>query len=71
MIRPNLEVADVFRRYGDAFRRRFAPSLTTAQRRALSAIVSCRTAALGGQIEQCDHCGHRRFFYCTGSRLAR
>ena len=38
-------------------------SLTTAQGRALSAIERCRTAALGGQIEQCDHCGHRRFCY--------
>ncbi len=63
MIRPNLEVADVFHRYGDAFRRRFSTSLTTAQRRAMSAIERCRTAALGGQIEQCDHCGHRRFCY--------
>ena len=63
MTRPNLEVADVFHRYGDAFRRRFSTSLTTAQRRAMSAIERCRTAALGGQIEQCDHCGHRRFCY--------
>ena len=38
-------------------------SLTTAPGRALSAIERCRTAALGGQIEQCDHCGHRRFCY--------
>ena len=45
MIRPNLEVADVFHRYGDAFRRRFSTSLTTAQRRAMSAIERCRTAA--------------------------
>ena len=63
MTRPTLEVADVFHRYGDAFRRRFSTSLTTAQRRAMSAIEHCRTAALGGQIEQCDHCGHRRFCY--------
>ena len=63
MNRPTLEVADVFHRYGDAFRQRFATSLTTAQRRAMSAIEHCRTAALGGQIEQCDHCGHRRFCY--------
>ena len=38
-------------------------SLTTAPGRALSAIERCRSAALGGQIEQCDHCGHRRFCY--------
>ena len=38
-------------------------SLTTAPCRNLSAIERCRTAALGGQIEQCDHCGQRRFCY--------
>ena len=63
MIRPTLEVADVFRRYGDAFLRRFSTSLTTAPGRALSAIERCRSAALGGQIERCDHCGHCRFCY--------
>ena len=63
MTRPKVEVADVFRHGGEAFRRRFAVSLTTAQRRAISAIERCRTAALGGQIEQCDSCGHRRFCY--------
>ena len=70
MTRPNLEVADVFHRYGDAFRRRFSTSLTTAQRRAMSAIEHCRTAALGGQIEQCDHCGHRRFCYRSSTATA-
>ncbi len=63
MTRPRLEVADVFRRYGDAFRQLLGDSLTTAQRRVMSAIELCRTAALGGQIEQCDQCGHRRLCY--------
>ena len=63
MTRPKVEVADVFRHHGEAFRQRFAASLTPAQRRVMSAVERCRTAALGGQIEQCHLCGHRRFCY--------
>src|SRR5215469_4446634 len=37
--------------------------MSTAQRRIMTAIEVCRTAALGGQIEQCDHCGHQRICY--------
>jgi len=57
------EVADIFRRYGEAYRQRHAGSLSTAQRRAMSAIELCRTAALGGHVEQCDSCGHQRICY--------
>jgi len=63
MGRFGLEVADVFRRYGEAFRQRHAASLSNAQRRVMSAIELCRTAALGGHIEQCDHCDHQRISY--------
>ena len=63
MKRPPLEVADVFRRHGEAYRRRCGDTLTGLQRRVMSAIEKCRTAALGGQVEQCDRCGHRRHFY--------
>ena len=63
MSRPRLEVADIFRRYGEAFRRSCGSSLTDLQRRVMSAVELCRTAALGGQIEQCDRCGHRRICY--------
>lgn len=63
MKRPPLEVADVFRRHGEAYRRRCGDTLTGLQRRVMSAIEKCRTAALGGQIEQCDRCGHRRHCY--------
>jgi hypothetical protein len=59
----SLQVADVFRRYGEAYRRLHGASLSTAQRRAMTAIELCRTAALGGHIEQCDSCGHRRIWY--------
>ena len=63
MARFGLEVADVFRRYGDGYRQRQGTSLSTAQRRAMSAIERCRTAALGGHVERCDGCGHQRIAY--------
>jgi hypothetical protein len=65
MDRPKLEVADVFRRYGAAYREKHGASLSTAQRRVMTAIEVCRTAALGGHVEQCDECGHQRISYCS------
>jgi hypothetical protein len=58
--RPKLEVADVFRRYGAAYHEQYGASMSTAQRRVMTAIKVCRTAALGGHLEQCDQCGHER-----------
>jgi len=63
MDRPTLDVADVFRRDGDTYRDQAGPSLSTAQRRVMTAIEQCRTAALGGHVEQCNHCGHTRVWY--------
>jgi hypothetical protein len=63
MDRPSLEVADIFRRYGDVYRHEAGASLSTAQRRVMAAIETCRTAALGGHVEACDACGHRRIAY--------
>ena len=63
MDRPTLEVADVFRRYGDAYRREAGVSLASPQGRVMTAIETCRTAALGGHVEQCDACGHQRIAY--------
>jgi hypothetical protein len=60
---PKLEVADIFRRYGEAYRQQFGASLSTAQRRIMTAIEVCRTAALGGHVEVCDRCGHQRIFF--------
>lgn len=60
MDRPKLEVADVFRRYGGAYREQHGASMSTGQRRVLTAIEVCRTAALGGHLERCDDCGHER-----------
>jgi hypothetical protein len=61
--RPLPTVADVFRRYGDSYRDEAGASLSTAQRRVIHAIERCRTAALGGHVEQCDDCGHTRVWY--------
>ena len=56
MDRPKLEVADIFRHYGEAYRQKHGASLSTAQRRVMTAIEVCRTAALGGHLEHCDSC---------------
>jgi Transposase zinc-binding domain/Putative transposase len=61
--REGLEVADVFRHFGPAFRDQNGASLSTARRRAMFAIESCRTAALGGHVEACGDCGHQRVSY--------
>src|ERR1700726_867407 len=63
MARTGPEVADVFRRYCDGDRARHGASLSTAQRRGMIAIERCRTAALGGQVEKCDQCGHQRISF--------
>src|SRR6516164_4547466 len=63
MDRPRLEVGDVFRRYGEAYRQQHAGSLSRAQLRVMTAIERCRTAALGGHVEQCDPCHFQRIAY--------
>jgi hypothetical protein len=60
---PRLEVADVFRQFGDEYAR--THPLLPSQTRALRDIVDCRTAALGGRLEKCDHCGHETPVYCS------
>ena len=62
-MRPVLEVADIFRRHGDAFRATQGSRLSQAQRRVMAAIEACRTAALGGHVEQCEDCGEGRVAY--------
>jgi len=60
-VRPcGLEVADIFRQIGPAYRSQHAAALSAGQRRVMRDIERCRTAALGGHIEQCDACGHQR-----------
>src|SRR6059036_3999824 len=60
---PALEVADIFRRHGEAFRQARAGHLGGIERRVMGAITACRTAVLGGHVEQCDNCGATRIAY--------
>jgi Putative transposase/Transposase zinc-binding domain len=62
-IRPALEVADIFRRHGEAFRRSHDGHLGRVDRRVMAAIEACRTPALGGHVEQCSDCGLIRCAY--------
>ena len=62
-MRPALEVADIFRRHGEAFRQAHAQHLGRTERRVMAAIEACRTSALGGHIEQCADCGLTRCTY--------
>jgi hypothetical protein len=62
-MRPALEVADIFRRHGAAYRADQAGSLSLGQRRVMAAVEMCRTATLGGHIERCEDCGETRIAY--------
>src|SRR6202048_2774451 len=61
--RPAIEIADIRRRHGDAYRRDHAGHLGRVERRVMSAIVACRTEALGGHAEACNDCGMTRIAY--------
>jgi hypothetical protein len=63
MARPRLEVADIFRAYGAAWRKANAGHVSLAQLKVLSAIETCRTSALGGHVERCEDCAHQRVAY--------
>jgi Zn finger protein HypA/HybF involved in hydrogenase expression len=60
---PQLEVAEVFRRYEADFADKYGAMLSVAQRRAMQAIIRCRTRELGGHRWRCDDCGHERIAY--------
>jgi len=61
--RPPLEVADLVRAAGDAFIDRSRPWITWKHVKVLLAIRRCRTAALGGHLDECTRCGHRAISY--------
>ena len=63
MSRPKLEVAEIFRAYGPAYRRDHAGHLNLPQLKVMSAIETCRTAALGGHVAACTKCDHRHIAY--------
>jgi hypothetical protein len=61
--RPSLEVADIFRGHGPAWRRANAGHVSLGQLKVMSAIESCRTAALGGHVARCEKCAHTHVAY--------
>jgi hypothetical protein len=63
MARPRLEVADIFRVQGPAWRKANAGHVSLGQLKVMSAIETCRTAALGGHVERCEDCAHERVAY--------
>ena len=63
MSRPALEVADIFRDHGPAWRQANAGHLSLDQLKVMSAIENCRTAALGGHVLRCENCAHIEIAY--------
>src|SRR5262245_56941958 len=63
MPRPALEVADIFRSHGAAWREAHARHLSLGQLKAMAAIEACRTAELGGHVAACEDCGHTVIAY--------
>ena len=63
MSRPSLEVADIFRGHGPAWRRANAGHVSLGQLKVMSAIENCRTAALGGHVARCEECAHSQISY--------
>jgi hypothetical protein len=61
--RPTLEVADIFRGHGAAWRQANAGHVSLDQLKVMSAIESCRTAALGGHVLRCENCSHTLIAY--------
>src|SRR2546423_8092977 len=63
MPRPALEVADIFRGHGAAWRSAHAGHVSLDQLKMMSAIERCRTAALGGHVARCEDCSHTLVAY--------
>ena len=62
-MRTSIEVADIFRAEGAGYRAAQASHLNLTQLKVMSAIETCRTAALGGHVDACEDCGHQRIAY--------
>ena len=63
MPRPSLEIADIFRGHGAAWRRANAGHVSLGQLKVMSAIESCRTASLGGHVARCEDCAYTTIAY--------
>ena len=64
-MRPKLEVADIFRHHGPAYRAAHADRLGGTERRVMAAIEACRTSTQGGHVERCADCGFSRYAYSS------
>ncbi len=62
-MKRSIEVADIFRTFGEDYRRVYGSRMPERHRRAMHAIEVCRTAQLGGHVDVCDHCGSLRISY--------
>src|SRR5437899_369428 len=58
-----LEVAEIFRLHGPAYRQKFGDRMLPSHRRAMQDIEQCRTATLGGQVYYCNQCQTERYSY--------
>ncbi|MFZ5534577.1 MAG: IS91 family transposase [Patescibacteria group bacterium] len=58
-----LELADIFRQYGSAYRQKYADQILLSHRQAMRAIEQCRTEVLGGQVYTCPECGEQQYSY--------
>jgi hypothetical protein len=58
-----LELADIFRQYGPAYRQKYSDQILPSHRQAMRAIEQCRTEALGGQVYSCPTCGEVQYSY--------
>jgi len=58
-----IELAEIFRRHGPAYRVKFGPRMMPSHRRAMRDIERCRTEALGGHVYLCPHCERKRYSY--------
>ena len=63
MPRPTLEIADIFRAHGPAWRQANVGHVSISQLKVMSAIEACRTEALGGHVAGCVKCGHHHIAY--------
>jgi hypothetical protein len=72
MSRPVLEVADIFRDHGAAWRRANVGHVSLDQMKVMSAIERCRTAALGGHVARCEDCPHTIIAYnsCCNAKIS-
>ena len=68
-----IELADIFRRYGNLYRQKYATRMPSTHLKAMRAIEQCRTEALGGQTYRCPGCEYVLYSYhsCRNRQIGR